>query len=87
MALYCDAGNPRATLVCIAEIIDQVEEDKISTQTSLPRWIQEILAQICQRVGLQMLRSLVDELGLTEYTCIERSIGILEQWESEGYQN
>ena len=44
MAIYCDAGNPRATLVCIAEIIDQLQEDKISTNCVLPRWILEVLA-------------------------------------------
>ena len=50
--IYCETFNPKACLVCIAEVFDQAEDDGIEHFEKLPGWVEEVLHQLIATNGL-----------------------------------
>jgi len=39
--LYTESGNVKAGIICLAEILDEIENDKVNKFEKQPSWIEE----------------------------------------------
>src|SRR3569833_2374857 len=53
LQIYTETSNPRACLVCMAEILDRAEEDGIDAFIKFPYWIEEVLHNMIANNGLK----------------------------------
>ena len=59
MKVYVKAGNPKAVIVCMMEVIKQLEQEKVVFD-AVPGWIEEILGAMCRGCGYkQILKKLI----------------------------
>ena len=66
MRIYTDTYNPKACLVCMAEILDQAEEDGIEKYIRFPGWIETMLHELIANNGLKTISKLVKEMELED---------------------
>ena len=52
LLIYAETYNPKACLVCMAEILDQAEMDGILHFSKLPFWMEEVLNELVAVNGL-----------------------------------
>ncbi|OMJ81867.1 hypothetical protein SteCoe_17568 [Stentor coeruleus] len=83
MKIYAKGGNPKAVLVCIMEIIKQLEQEKIVFD-GLPGWIEEILCKMCGGCGYKQIVSLSLELNISRFPALEKMIEKLKYWKVDG---
>lgn len=66
LKIYSETYNPKACLVCMAEILDQAEEDGIEIFIKFPSWIEEILHDLIANNGLKTILRLIKEMELED---------------------
>jgi hypothetical protein len=74
LKIYADTYNPKACLVCIAEILDQAEEDGIQTYLKFPAWIEEGLHGLIASNGIKTIIRLVKEMELEDCKALTDAI-------------
>mgnify|MGYP000249800540 FL=1 len=83
--LYLNSGNPKAVLVCLIEVIKQVDEEMaVWDLNGLPPWMQEILSQLCSTCGFKHIHSLAIELNAHRFPFLLKEIENLDTWKSDG---
>ena len=83
MKVYVKAGNPKAVLVCIIELIKQLENEKVYFD-ALPPWVDEILAKLCRGCGIKQIASLSEEVGISKVPAIFNAVEKLKYWNVDG---
>jgi hypothetical protein len=83
MKVYVRAGNPKAVLVCIMEVIKQLEHEKVFFEY-LPAWTDEILAKMCRGCGIKQILSIAEEVGVRRFPAILNAIEKLKYWSVDG---
>lgn len=51
--IYQQTYNPKACLVCIAEVFDQADDDGIENFSKIPAWIESVLFKLVSTNGLR----------------------------------
>ncbi len=74
LRIYADTYNPKACLVCMAEILDQAEEDGIQQYLKFPAWIEEILHGLISSNGIKTIIRLVKEMELEDCKALTDAI-------------
>lgn len=74
LRIYADTYNPKACLVCMAEILDQAEEDGIQQYLKFPAWIEEILHGLIASNGIKTIIRLVKEMELEDCKALTDAI-------------
>ena len=85
MRIYTDTYNPKACLVCMAEILDQAEEDGIEQYVRFPGWIENMLHELIANNGLKTITKLVKEMELEDCKVLIKSIEGAFKMKIEGY--
>jgi hypothetical protein len=85
LKIYSETYNPKACLVCMAEILDQAEEDGIDTYTKFPSWIEEILYDLIASNGLKTIIRLVKEMELEDCKALTDAIQRAHNVKIEGF--
>ena len=70
-------------MVCIAEILDELENEGVENFVFLPRWIEEAILEIISRSGFKGLTNLLSELNLDDPS-INDLIKEAAYWKVEG---
>ena len=83
MKVYVKGGNPKAVLVCIMEVIRQLESENIAFDT-LPEWTEELLGELCRGCGVKQIVSLGIELGSEKFPSLVKAIERLSYWKVDG---
>ena len=84
--IYLEIENFKASLVCIAEILDELENEGVENFVFLPRWIEEAILMIISKAGYKGLTNLLSELNLDD-TSINELIKEAAYWKVEGAAN
>jgi hypothetical protein len=74
LKIYADTYNPKACLVCMAEILDQAEEDGITQYFRFPSWIEEALHGLIANNGIKTIIRLVKEMELEDCKALTEAI-------------
>jgi hypothetical protein len=74
LKIYADTYNPKACLVCMAEILDQSEEDGIQVYNKFPAWIEEVLHSLIASNGIKTIIRLVKEMELEDCKALTDAI-------------
>lgn len=83
LAIYNEIENFKASLVCIAEILDELENEGVENFVFLPKWIEDALLQIISKIGYKGLTNLLSELNLDDAS-INELIKDAAYWKVEG---
>lgn len=83
MKIYVKGGNPKAVLVCIMEVIKQLEQEKIVFD-GIPGWVEEIIGKMCRGCGYKQVISLSNELSVERFPALARTIERLRYWKVDG---
>lgn len=74
LRIYADTYNPKACLVCMAEILDQAEEDGMETYYKFPAWIEDILHGLIASNGIKTIVRLLKEMELEDCKALTDAI-------------
>lgn len=85
LKIYSDTCNPKACLVCMAEILDQAEEDGLQTYLKFPSWIEEALHGLISSNGIKTIIRLVKEMELEDCKALTDAIEKAYQLKVEGF--
>lgn len=85
LKIYSDTCNPKACLVCMAEILDQAEEDGLQTYLKFPSWIEETLHGLISSNGIKTIIRLVKEMELEDCKALTDAIEKAYQLKVEGF--
>lgn len=83
MKIYVKIGNPKAVLVCIMEMIKQLEQENIVFD-GIPPWTEEILGKMCRDCGIKQILSLSHEIGAKRFPSLTNAIERLKYWQVDG---
>jgi hypothetical protein len=83
MKIYVKGGNPKAVIVCVTEVISQLEQEKILFN-ELPSWMDEVLAEMCKGCGYRQLISICEELKTKKFPALIKSLDRLKYWKTDG---
>ena len=83
MKIYTKAGNPKAVLVCIVEMIQQMEIESVVFEC-LPPWIEVLLAKLCKGCGFKQISSLGEEVGIKKVPALIKALENLRYWKTDG---
>jgi len=81
--IYLEIENFKASLVCIAEILDELENEGVVNFVFLPRWIEEAILIIISKAGYKGLTDLLSELNLDD-SSINELIKDAAYWKVDG---
>jgi tetratricopeptide (TPR) repeat protein len=85
LKLYTTTGNTRAALTCIAEIMDNLEQNGTRDFPVLPFWIQDELYTMIHKKGLAHVRAVVKEMSLEDDTIEFFMAQVTSSWQADGY--
>ena len=86
MKIYTKAGNPKAVLVCVVEMVKQMESENIAFET-LPQWIEVLLAKLCKGCGFKQIYSLGEEIGIKKVPALIGAVERLRYWKTDGVRD
>lgn len=86
LKIYSEIENYKACMVCIAEIMDQLQNDGVEKFNFLPKWIEEVLLEIISKSGYKELGNIMHELNLDD-DVIENLVKEAIYWKVEGSGN
>mmetsp|Transcript_7801 Transcript_7801/g.7656 ORF Transcript_7801/g.7656 Transcript_7801/m.7656 type:complete len:91 (+) Transcript_7801:61-333(+) len=85
MKIYICSGNPKAVLICIIEVLKQLNANEYEVDMkTLPPWLEVVLAEMCSECGFKQLHSIAVELNSHKYPCLMASIESLRLWKTDG---
>lgn len=87
LKIYADTYNPKACLVCMAEILDQAEEDGIESYNKFPAWLEETLHDLIASNGIKTIIRLVKEMELEDCKPLTDAIETAYELRIEGYDS
>ncbi|CDW88693.1 clathrin-coated vesicle protein [Stylonychia lemnae] len=87
LKIYADTYNPKACLVCMAEILDQAEEDGIEHYHKFPAWLEETLHDLIASNGIKTIIRLVKEMELEDCKALTDAIENAYDLKIEGFDN
>jgi len=82
--IYSETYNPKACLVCVAEILDQADDDGIEKFTKLPYWIESVVYHLVAVNGLKAIVKLTKEMELEDCRALTNSLVRAQYWGIEG---
>lgn len=85
LKIYAETYNPKACLVCMAEVLDQSEEDGVDVFYRFPSWIEDVLHDLIAGNGLQTIVRLVKEMELEDCKPLIDAIEKAHNLKIEGY--
>lgn len=83
LSIYLEIENFKAALVCIAELLDELENQGVENFIFLPKWMEEAILQIISKAGYKGLANLLSELNLDDPS-INELIKDAVYWKVEG---
>ena len=86
MKIYTKAGNPKAVLICIVEMIKQMESELVVFE-NLPQWIEVLLAKLCKGCGFKQIYSLGEEIGIKKVPALASAVERLKYWKTDGVRD
>lgn len=84
LKIYTSTYNPKACLVCMAEIFDQAELDGITEFPKMPAWIEECFFELISVNGLMTMVNLVKEMELEDCKPIIEAFKKAKYWNIHG---
>jgi hypothetical protein len=85
LKIYAETYNPKACLVCMAEILDQAEEDGIDTFIRFPSWIEDTLHGLIAANGLKTIVRLIKEMELEDCKALVEAVERAYKAKIEGF--
>mmetsp|Transcript_32078 Transcript_32078/g.31385 ORF Transcript_32078/g.31385 Transcript_32078/m.31385 type:complete len:170 (+) Transcript_32078:1811-2320(+) len=85
LKIYADTYNPKACLVCMAEILDQAEDDGVKVFLKFPSWIEDVLHSLIASNGMKTIVRLVKEMELEDCKPLTDAIENAHTLEIEGF--
>ncbi len=85
LEIYSETLNPKACLVCMAEIIDQCLEDGIKYYSKFPGWMEDILNRLVANYGLKGIKKLVRDMELMDCEPLIDALDKCQYWRVEGF--
>ena len=83
--LYVEANNPKAALICLAEILDDMDNIGIEKFSHLPSWIEDPMYSLIANMGINKFRALLEEVSWDDDT-INMLLKDGEYWNAEGWK-
>lgn len=84
LEIYSETYNPKACLVCVAEILDQADDDGIEKFSKLPSWIESVVYHLIAINGLKAIVKLTKEMELEDCRSLTNSLVKAQYWNVEG---
>lgn len=84
LEIYSETYNPKACLVCVAEILDQADDDGIDKFAKLPYWIESVVYHLVAVNGLKAIVKLTKEMELEDCKALTNSLVKAQYWQIEG---
>jgi hypothetical protein len=84
LEIYSETYNPKACLVCVAEILDQADDDGIEKFSKLPYWIESVVYHLIAINGLKAIVRLTKEMELEDCRALTNSLVKAQYWGVEG---
>lgn len=84
LKIYASTYNPKACLVCMAEVLDQAEYDGITHFPKLPYWMEDTLFELISVNGMQRMKQLVQEMQIEDCQPIIDCMLKAQYWRSNG---
>lgn len=66
LKIYIEIENFKASLVCIAEILDLMQNEGVENFTIMPKWIEAIILEIISKRGYKEFTNILHELSLED---------------------
>lgn len=85
--IYHQTFNPKACLVCIAEIFDQADDEGIEHFDKLPFWIESVLFKLIAANGQRQVIKLAKDMDLEDCEPLTQALMRAQYWEVEGYNS
>jgi hypothetical protein len=82
--MYVESGSARAAMVCLAEILDEMETNGVAKFTLLPGWIEDPIFQIVSQVGVGKFKQLLQEMNW-EDEALKLILDEGQAWTAEGW--
>lgn len=84
LKIYSSTLNPKAWLVCIAEVLDQAERDGIHHFPKLPDWIGQTLYELISVNGLHKMVQLIKEMEIDDCKPLIEGLRSAQFWGING---
>lgn len=84
--MYIEAANSKAALICLAEILDDMDSLGIEKFVDLPGWIEDPMYQMIATLGINRFKALLEEVSWEDDT-INVLIKEGEYWNAEGWKS
>ena len=62
--LYTSKKTWKAVIVCVGEVLEEIEHEGVKTKAGLPRWIEEVVLECISEMGIKKFFELLKELNL-----------------------
>jgi hypothetical protein len=84
--LYEQNNQPKAILVCVAEILDRAEEDGITTWGRFPPWLEQVMMNMICQNGYKSVMKLAKDVDVLDQKHLMKMLKrIVEEIKCEGY--
>ena len=84
LKIYSSTLNPKACLVCIAEVLDQSEREGIRYFSKLPDWISQTLFELISINGLHKMVQLIKEMEIDDWKALIEALRFAQYWSISG---
>ncbi len=75
LEFYTSANNVRASVACIAEVLEHFEEElSVKEYTGLPAWLEEPLNRMIAKNGIQEVEDAMKEEQCSQYSVLTRAL-------------
>jgi len=82
--IYSETYNPKACLVCVAEVLDQADDDGIVKFVKMPYWMESVIYHLVAVNGLSSIVKLTKEMELEDCKSLTNSLVKAQYWWVEG---
>ena len=77
--LYITKKSYKAVMVCVGEVLEELEHDGIKINACLPRWIEQIVLECISDMGIKKFYELLKEVNLSN-DAVNKIIREAENW-------
>jgi len=78
--IYSETYNPKACLVCVAEVLDQADDDGIVKFVKMPYWMESVIYHLVAVNGLSSIVKLTKEMELEDCKSLTNSLVKAQYW-------
>ena len=77
--LYASKKTWKAVMVCVGEVLEEIEHEGVKTNAGLPRWLEEAVLECVSEMGIKKFFDLMKELNLSNDS-LSKVVREAENW-------